>query len=171
MGMGMAQLGLRHALARLRGKQIELGRNRKKVRQALEVAQSELARLDAEAAATAHEIEVLSAALSTAFADTGTSVEPRQTFPKRHLGTWGSLTRTILDIFREADGGPLTANEVATQVQERLEVALDTDKRQAEFRRQIGRTLKNMHHAGYLERLHAQQTSKEGLWLLKVTSE
>jgi hypothetical protein len=105
MGMGMAQLGLRHALARLRGKQIELSRNREKVRQTLETAQAELARLEAEATATAHEIELLSAALSTTFADPGTSVEPRQTFPKRHLGAWGSLTRTVLDVFRAVNGG------------------------------------------------------------------
>lgn len=170
MGMGMAQLGLRHALARLRGKQIELSRNREKVRQTFETAQAELTRLDAEATATAHEIELLSAALSNAFADPGTSVEPRQTFPKRHLGAWGSLTRTILDIFREANGGPLAANEVAIQVQERLEVVFDTPKRQAGFRRQIGRTLQNMRHAGYLEGLHNPTLRNEGVWRLKVTS-
>lgn len=105
MGLSMAQLGLRHTLARLRGKQLQIERQQEKAMRRLETAQTELTQLAAEAVSTAHEIELVSNALSSVFADTGTSVEARQTFPKRHLGAWGSLTRTILAIFRESSGG------------------------------------------------------------------
>jgi hypothetical protein len=171
MGMGMAQLGLRHALARLRGKQLEIARRQEKEQQKLEATQQALARLAADAAATAHEVELLSAALSAAFADPGTSVEPRQTYPKRHLGSWGALTRTILDIFRDANGEALTATEMAHLVQERLGVDLPTPNTQSRYRRQIGKTLNNMKRTGYIEGLHDPAVRKEGVWLLKASSE
>lgn len=168
MGIGMAQLGLRHALARLRGKQIEIARRQERAKQQLANAQAELAELDAAESATNEEVAQLSQALALVFADPATSVEPRQTFPKRHLGGWGSLTRAILDIFRGANGGPLLATEVTQQLQVALGLELDTAEKQAQFRRHIGRTLKNMKWAGHLEGLHDPSKGSEGVWRLKV---
>lgn len=171
MGMPMGQLGLRHALARLRGKQIQIARRQERAKQRLAAIHQELAQLENEAATTAQEVALLSTALVSVFADPGTSVEPRQTYPKLHLGAWGSVTRTILGIFRDANGGPLLATELASQVQERLGVELNTPDEQHKFRRHIGRRLKGMYHSGYLERLHDPAKSGEGIWELKASSE
>ncbi len=168
MGMDMGQLGLRHALARLRGKQLAIARKCRKLEASRDAITAELQLLEREAAKTTCEVTQLAAALSTVFGANPQTVEPRQTFPKRHHSSWGGLTRTILDIFRLANGGPLGATEVAAQVKQLLGVCLEPAVAPG-FRRQIGRTLKNMKDAGYLERLHNPKERKEGIWRLKVS--
>lgn len=182
MGMNMGQLGLRHALARLRGAQLKKCRFRAKLQEELDVLQPRLLRLEAkvdelragvlatdlETATLAEEIKSIEAALAAVYADTASDVGARQTFPKRHLTGWGNLTRTVLQIFKNANGGPLGATQVTTQLRAELalgELSPDVAKG---LRHQVGRTLQNMYHAGYLERLHTSATRQEGVWQLKA---
>lgn len=171
MGLNMGQLGLRHALARLRGKQVELARRRTQLQSELEALQSSASSVDREAARTAEEIKQLESALAAVYADTASDVGSRQTFPKKHITGWGNLTRTILQIFRKANGGPLTATQVTAQLQSELPLGELTPDVAKGLRRQVGRTLKNMCQVGYLQRLHASVTGKEGVWCLKASSE
>lgn len=171
MGMNMGQLGLRYTLARLRGKQLELARRRAKLQAELEAIQAHAVVVDHETARTAEEIKQLESALAAVYADTASDVGIRQTFPQKRITGWGNLTRTILQIFKKAKGGPLTATQVTNQLRTELplgELAPDLAKG---LRRQVGRTLQNMHHAGYLQRLHAPITGREGVWRLKVLPE
>lgn len=185
MGLNMGHLGLRHALARLRGTQLEKGRLQAKHQARLDALQPRLDKLQAtvnecraqlaaanlESETIADEIKNLESALRVVFADTANDIGSRQTFPKKHITGWGNLTRTILQIFKNADGGPLSATQVTTQL--RIELALSELAPEVAkgLRRQVGRTLQNMHHAGYLQRLHAPVTRQEGVWHIKVSSE
>lgn len=171
MGMNMGQLGLRHALARLRGKQLELARRKTRLQAELEALQVSVLSVDNDAARTAQEIEQLESALATVYADAAGDVGVRQTFPKKHITGWGNLTRTILKVFRDANGGALSATQVSTQLQAELGLSPLEPGAAKGFRRQVGRALQNMHHAGYLQGLHDPTARKEGIWRLKVSSE
>lgn len=170
MGLNMAQLGLRHALARARGAKLMLERQRKQIEVQLAKQQAALA-LTVEAIGKVEEdVQSLEDALATVFSDTAAGVEARQTFPKKHITAWGNLTREILAIFRSADGHTLGKSEVLSQLQVRLSLVFETPEKERGFRRQIEMTLRNMFHYGYLERLHDQKTNEEGVWRLKVSS-
>ena len=175
MGMDMGHLGLRHALGRLRGTRRVRARQRARLQDELaaKVAafEARIALLDQELAATDEEINVLSAALTSVYADTPDAIAPRQTFPKKHLSSWGGLTRTILDVLRSENGGPLPAGEIAAKVKNHLNLCIEGPVASRGFRRQVGRALQNMHHAGYLEGLHDPKAVKEGIWRLKASPE
>ena len=170
MGMTMGQLGLRHALARARGLELELARRRTKALAELEARKAEVVQLDAEIVQVGIQVQQLQAALSSVYADTSDDVEARRTFPKKHLTAWGGLTRAILAVLRAANGDALLKSEIAVQLQHELGLTFTPEEHHL-FRRQLQRSLKNMCRSGYVERFHDQKTSKEGLWCLKASSE
>lgn len=171
MGRSMGQLGLRHTLARERGKAIEINREIAKLHSELERIQRELTCQELEAAQTAKKIAQLSAALTTVYQDAPESVQPRQTFPKHHRASWGRLTRTVLEILRAANGGPLMKSEIAEQLAAQLGIDLTDTEVVKDFSVQLQKTLKNMAYVGYLQRLHAAGGNSEGIWELKASSE
>ena len=168
MGMTMGHYGLRHTLARALGNKLELLRQRTKVLAALEANTKELARLDAELAAIEEQSSQLQAALTSVYEDSSLDVEARRTFPKKRFAPWGGITRTILAIFRAANGASLWKSEVVLQLQYELKLTFETPAEEAGFNAYVQKTLKNMYHAGHLERLHDPNVPKEGRWRLKA---
>ena len=107
MGKTMGHLGLRHTLARALGTKLELLRLHAKVLADLDANTKELARLDAELANLEEQSHQLQVALTSVYGDNSLDVEARRTFPKRRFAPWGGITRTILAIFRAANGKPM----------------------------------------------------------------
>lgn len=171
MGMDMGQLGLRHALARARGRAIEINRATTKLRRRLEQIQADLARMEQEAQQNAVEMADLAAALTAVYQDLPETVAPRQTFPKKHLSGWGSMRRTILAILRDASGTPLLKSEIAAELATRLGLDLAAPGSASSFSAQVQRTLKEMARVGYVQRLHDPTKTREGIWELKASSE
>jgi hypothetical protein len=171
MGMTLGHFGLRHTLARALGDKLELLRERTKVLADLEANTKELTRLDAELAKLEEQSLHLQAALTSVYGDNSRDVEARRTFPKKRFAPWGGITRTILTIFRAANGSPLWKSEVVVQLQYELQLTFDTPEEAAGFNIYVQQSLKNMHHAGHLERLHDPKVGKEGRWRLKATPE
>lgn len=171
MGLNMAQQGLRHALARARGNKLALELRRSRLEAQLTEHQAALAAAVEAISKAEEEVQTLQAALTSVFSDTADEVEARQTFPKKHITSWGNLTRQVLATFRSANGQPLWKSEVAVHLQAQIGLVFDTPQEESAFRRQIQRTLKNMCRYGYLERLHDPAVGKEGLWRLKVSPE
>lgn len=167
MGMNMGQLGLRHTIARLRGAQVEKARVRARLQAKLAALQAKIAAVDHETEAIVEDIKSLEAALAAVYSDTASDIGSRQTFPKTHVTDWGNLTRSILQLFRNANGGPLSASKVTTQLKAALDLSFQEPRAASGFRRQVGRTLQNMRHAGYLQGLHDPTAQKEGIWRLK----
>lgn len=171
MGMTMGHLGLRHTLARARGTKLELLRQRAKILAELEAKKKELTQLDAELDRLEEQAQHLQTALAAVYVDASTNIEPRQTFPKKRFTSWGGITRSILALFRAADGCALRKSEVAEFLRGELGLNFDTPAEEVQFRRYVQQSLKNMYQAGHLERLHAKVTGTEGLWRLKASSE
>ena len=171
MGMTMGHFGLRHTLARALGTKLELLRQRTRVLADLDANTKELARLDAELAALEEQSHQLQAALTSVYGDNSLDVEARRTFPKKRFAPWGGITRTILAIFRAANGASLWKSEVVVQLQYELKLTFQTQAEEAGFNAYVQKSLKNMRQAGHLERLHDPNMRKEGQWRLKASSE
>lgn len=171
MGMDMGQLGLRHALARARGRAIEINRATAKLRRNLEQIQADLARMEQEAQQNAVEVAQLAAALAAVYQDLPETVAPRQTFPKKHLSGWGSMRRTILAILRDANGAPLLKSEIVAELATRLGIDLAAPGSASAFSALVQKTLKDMARVGYVQRLHDPAKAQEGIGELKVSPE
>ncbi len=170
MGLTMGHYGLKHVRARLAGDQIELGRQKQKLLSSIADLTLQVMALDAQMQDKAMQIEALDTALQTVF-DDQSPVEPRQTFPKKHIFKWGGLTRGALAILRAAKGLELTTVQIAEALAEQAGLELSTYPDGRGFRRAIRQRLAYLSKKGVIERLHAQQTSKDGQWRLKGTHE
>lgn len=171
MGISMAHIGLRHALARALGEKQTLERKRATAQAQLANLQSALAAIEAGIARADNEVMTLNAALEQAFADSAADVSPRQTVPKKHVAPWGGVTRTILAMFRAANGGPLRKSEIMAQLQTAFYLSYESAPARRGFSIYVQRTLNNMTRYGYLERLHDPKSGREGQWRLKASSE
>lgn len=178
MGIELGHYGLRHALARNAGRRKMARREREKLtaevarlRAAILALDARVQETDIQIASLELEATELQTALSLVYGDSGDTVEPRQTFPKDHLTSWGGLTRTVLEAMRELGPGPLGASIITDLVAKRIGLEFEAAADYALFRRKMGRTLQGLFHRGYLERLHTQQTGSEGIWRLKASNE
>ena len=160
MGMDLGQYGLRHALARAAGQRKTTKREYDKQLAKLDQLRTALANLEEKASksnatlvALDQQCAALEQALAHVYNDSAESVEPRQTFSKDHITAWGGLTRTALAVIKTCHPNPVGANLVTALVAKRLGLEFESARDYAFFRRKIGRTLKNMHHQGYLERI------------------
>lgn len=84
------------------------------------------------------------------------------------VGSYGQVTRLIMQCLREAAGAPRTTTEVVCYLAARMHnnPALDDFPR---FRYQVRCRMSHLAWEGRLERLHAPKTSLEGRWRLPAS--
>jgi hypothetical protein len=93
-------------------------------------------------------------------------IAPKKTHAIRVRLPYGALTRTLLQYLRLSGGnGALTA-ELATLVATRHPEFANQYSTQSSFNMVIRRRLKNLAHAGVVERLHLGRKHAKGLWRL-----
>lgn len=91
------------------------------------------------------------------------SIEHR---PKTSGLRFGQLSKTLVDIFLEADGKSLTTGEIRDQMVERLKLPNATVKDRNDTYERISRRLRFYAGQGVIKRLHAPNHAvKEGTWV------
>lgn len=168
----MALRGLHYKRMRLRGDQRMLSRQAARQREdiaglrvQLERMEAELADTEANIARKQSEVEALSHTIRLVYGQDIDDGETRQTFPKRHIGQWGALTRTVLDLLRQ--WGKADADQLAEGAAQSLALSFASENDWRLFRCQMGRTLKNMYHRNLLTRHHAPDSNQPGIWSLR----
>lgn len=170
MGLTMGHYGLKHVRDRLAGDQIELARQKQKLLSSIALLEQQVGALDTQIQDKSAQIEALDAALQTVFDDLSL-VEPRQTFPKKHILKWGGLARGALAILRAAKGLELTTAQIADALAEQAGLELPTYQDVRVFRRAVRQPLRALAKKGAIERLHQPVTGEDGRWRLTAPKE
>lgn len=115
------------------------------------------------------DVAALTEALKLGFNHQEDDGHSRKTYPKVHLTGWGGLTRVILSLLR--NGRVATADVIAEDVARHFGLHFEDKTSHQAFRRQIGRTLKNMKHRGLVQGHHDRHANLAGIWSLLASGE
>lgn len=121
--------------------------------------------------ATAAQMDTLAKGAITAFGADISSTVPRKTWPKKHLASWGAVTREILRQLAAANGVPLTTDDLAVALNTKLQLNLD-DAGITDFKRRVGYRLKTLCRRGVVNRVSSPSGSmRYSTWAIAASAE
>lgn len=152
MAHKMAVMGLKYQYARLGGEQQILHDRERKLQKILDDANAQLIETKAELVSIQANRESVKQAAFVAFNVDISKTEPRRTWKKAHLSSWGNISRSILRRLKDAKGVPLTTAELAHNIDCTLGLRLD-DAGLKKLQESIRYLLKSLRNRGAVMRV------------------